>query len=340
MQDKEIYISKLQEQDPDKIADLYAEANSCTENVCGNKVFLRGLVEFSNVCEKDCYYCGVRRSRFQGIKRYTMSAEEIIQCALFAHKEKYGSIVLQSGEVSSKPRIDFVARIIEKIIESTNGELRVVLSIGELPREAYAVLKRAGVSRYLLRIETSNEQLYKQLHPANHSFQRRMQALKDLKDLGYQVGTGVMIGLPGQTLEDLVEDLFFFRDIDIDMIGMGPYLPDKNTPLGQRQQDYNDEQRLTLSFKMVALARLMLRDVNIAATTAMGTLHPRGKEIALTAGANVIMPQITPKQYHHNYRIYDNKVNIALKSMHLDKINKQIAWGEYGDPKHFVKRTT
>ncbi len=338
---KESLIYYLSMQDEKRLQSLLKKANNLTEKLYKNAVHFRGIVEISNICQKNCFYCGLRRDLT--ISRYTMTKAQIMNSAKFCYQKKYGSIVLQSGEVTTNHRIEFLIDVISTIKKRFN--LGITLSLGELPKETLKEFFINGAHRYLLRIETSNEKLYNKIHPTDHSFQNRLNTLENLKSIGYQVGTGVMIGLPFQTYEDLANDLLFFKKIDADMLGMGPYVPHPQTPL------FKEEIKLInpfeLSLKMVALARLFLKDVNIAATTAMQTFDPKGREKALLSGANILMPIITPKKFRKNYLIYPNKPCIedtkekcfnCLKHR-LKSINKEIGFDKYGDALHFFKRT-
>ena len=310
------------------------------------KVYFRGLIEFSNICEKNCLYCGIRKDN-PGQQRYMMSKAEILDAALWAYDNGYGSIVLQSGERTDPQYISFVTGVIESISKNTGGRLGMTLSLGEQDRRTYERWREAGAHRYLLRIETSNPDLYANLHPAGHSFTRRVQCLRDLKDLGYQLGTGVMIGLPFQTLENLVDDIFFFERMEIDMIGMGPYIMHDATPLAKTAAVYDKQRNFELALSMIALTRLMLKDVNIAATTALQALHPQGREMGLRAGANVIMPIITHKKYRELYQLYNDKPCVNEQAEHckgclenrIGSISEEIAYNEWGDPPHYFRRT-
>ncbi|NGX28430.1 MAG: [FeFe] hydrogenase maturase subunit HydE [Candidatus Anoxychlamydiales bacterium] len=326
-----------------EINKLFSKANALTEKLYQNKIHFRGIIEFSNICEKNCCYCGLRKDL--KIDRYQMTKEDILKCAKFCSDMGYGSIVLQSGELTTDKRLEFLINIISTIKKKYN--LGMTLSLGELPKESLKELFKAGGHRYLLRIETSNEKLYKKLHPndKNHSFQNRLNALENLKSLGYQVGTGVMIGLPFQTYEDLANDILFFKDFDVDMLGMGPYVPHPKTPLYKSPPILKDN--FTLSLKMVALSRLVLKDVNIAATTALQVFDKQGREKALLAGANILMPIVTPTDLRKNYLIYPDKPCVEdtkekcfnCITGRLKSIKKEMGQNNWGDSKHFYRRT-
>ena len=310
----------------------------------GSKVYLRGIIEFSNFCQKNCFYCGIRRSNDK-VNRFCMTDEEIIQTALIADQSGYGSIVLQAGEKSDEAFIAFVERIVRSIKKRTNNRLGITLSLGEQGQDTFRRWFDAGAHRYLLRIETSNKELYCRLHPDDHNYDVRLNCLDWLRRAGYQVGTGVMIGLPGQTCEDLVNDILFYEKHDIDMIGMGPYITHKNTPLAAASGS-NTKKNFKLALKMIALTRLRLKDVNIAATTALQSLNPQGREEGLKAGANIIMPNITPVKYRDDYELYEGKPcldeNADISKTCLEKriqfIGEEIGYNNWGDSPRFFKR--
>ena len=327
---------------------IFEKALQVKKEFVGNKVYFRGLIEYSNYCSKNCYYCGIRCGN-KNQERYQLTNKEVIDAALYAYNNRYASIVIQSGEISTKEFTNTIEYLLKEINRQTNNELHVTLSLGEQSGETYRRWLNAGSQRYLLRIETSNRELYKKIHPDNeiHSFERRLEKLKLLRTTGYMVGTGVMIGLPFQQMEDLADDLIFFRDFDIDMVGMGPYIEHKDTPLYQyKDQLLPLQERLRLSLKMVAILRIMMKDINIAATTAMQTIDPRGREKALLAGANVMMPNITPLRYKKNYLLYNNKPGTgddAVKGketmeQEIRNAGDEIGYGEWGDPGHFFRR--
>lgn len=286
-----------------------AAAVKCT--TVGNKVYLRGLIELSNKCVKNCLYCGIRSGNVD-LPRYELSDEEVLIAARYAWESGYGSVAIQAGEQVSARFTDRIARLLDQIKSLSKGELGITLSLGEQSRETLSKWRNAGADRYLMRIETSNKSLYESIHPADgkHSFDRRMQALVDLKDLKYQVGTGVMIGLPNQTIEDLAADILFFQKIDIDMCGMGPYIEHKSTPLyevAKSSRMMTLDERFELTLNMIATLRCVMPDINIAATTALQAIRPGGREMAMAVGANVLMPNITPSTNISNYKLYDNK---------------------------------
>lgn len=335
----------LREKESAKLEDLYREAYACKCRCVGPKVYFRGLIELSNACAKNCYYCGIRRDNHY-LTRYAMTEEEILACAKQAHDMNYGSVVLQAGERQDKEYVFFIEQVIRKIKALSSEELGITLSLGEQSPETYERWFRAGAHRYLLRIETSNPFLYQKLHPADHLFEARLSCLRKIREIGYQVGTGVMIGLPFQTHEDLVEDILFFQREDIDMIGMGPYIPHEHTPLHWPEGAYDAQDHFRLGLVMIALTRLALKDVNIAAATALQTLDPEGREKGILAGANVIMPNITPAKYRSLYSLYDNKPCLDEEAsacrncleLRLKNQGEEIGYGEWGDSPHFSKR--
>eukprot|EP00727_Mastigamoeba_balamuthi_P006938 m51a1_g2865 putative hydrogenase maturase protein E (435) ;mRNA; r:351089-352715 len=344
--------------------ELFDLAESVTAKVFGNKVWLRGIVEFSNVCEKNCNYCGIRHDMPEkSVGRYTMPDSEVVECALWAQRQKMGTVMLQSGEVTHPSRIQWLADTISQIrrrsIEEDKERKRgiaVALSVGEQSIDDYRRLFDAGGRRFLLRIETSNPLLYRALHPSDgrHTWERRLQALRDLRRVGFQLGTGVMIGLPDQTLWDLAGDILFFKEIDADMIGMGPYVLQSDTPTGRRWSDLHgseDREELhrrlfSLSSRMIACTRVVLGDVNIAATTALQAINPIGREICLRRGANLMMPILTPTKYREEYQLYEGKpcIHEAAEDCHgclLGRVlvaGKEVAGDDWGDPPHFGRK--
>jgi biotin synthase len=315
----------------------------------GDNVYFRGLIEASNACACDCLYCGIRKSN-RAVHRFTLSEDEIMACARLTFESRYGSLVIQSGERNDVRFIDLIARCVERIVSATRSPdlpegLGITLSLGQLSRQAYRRLFDAGAHRFLLRIETSNPELFARLHPADQTFETRLECLASLRDIGYQVGTGVMIGLPGQTLADLADDILFFEKHDIDMIGMGPFIPHPDTPLGDAEVP-PVEDRIRLSLLMIAATRLRLRDVNIASTTALQALDPVGREKGLKFGANVMMPQITPAEVRKDYQLYPGKPCLdenasecrACLEARIALAGRKIGYNEWGDSRHAQAR--
>ena len=340
-------LALLSVTEPDELAVIYRAAHELKLRELGPKVYFRGLVELSNICSKDCLYCGIRRSN-ELLVRYQMKEDEIVESALWAHEHRYGSVVLQSGEQTGEKFVSMIVRVLKRIKEGSEGKLGVTLCLGEQSPETYRRWFEAGAHRYLLRIETSNPELYGKLHPSNHSFEARLACLGQLREIGFQVGTGVMIGVPGQSLDDLAGDILFFKSQDIDMIGMGPYLVHEDTPLASKMPGFagRKEEQLTLGLKMIAVTRLFLRDVNIASTTALQALRNDGRELGILAGANVIMPNITPVKYREAYQLYEGKPCLdedplrcsGCLARRIDSIGAEIGWGEWGDSPHAKRR--
>lgn len=340
-----IYMLKADGEEKTK---LFRKAAEIRDQYIGKKVYFRGLIELSNRCSKNCLYCGIRAGNAK-TTRYNVTKEEVLECAKYAYEERYGSVVIQSGERSDKAFVDEIEDMLNEIKKLSNGELGVTLSLGEQSEETYRRWFDAGGHRYLLRIEASNEDLYHKIHPVDktHDYEARLNCLKTLRKVGYQVGTGVMIGLPFQTYEDLADDLMFFREMDIDMCGMGPFIEHEDTPLYQYKDLLLPKiERFNLSLKMVAILRIMMKDVNIAATTAMQTLDKAGREKAIRVGANIIMPNLTPVKYRENYLLYEDKPCIdeeawecrSCLEARIKVAGGEIGYGEWGDSKHFGKR--
>jgi biotin synthase len=312
----------------------------------GKRVSVRGLIEMGNACAKDCFYCGIRKGNTR-VERYVLEEGEVVRMAKAAAEQGYGSVVLQEGELEGEAHTARVERILRGIREACGDGFGVTLSLGEQEPEVYRRWRAAGAHRYLLRIETSNPRLYAALHPAGHSWVRRAGCLRSLRELGYQTGTGVMWGLPGQTLADLAGDIEFYREMDIDMIGMGPWIPHPGTPLGDGRAVTSDwaERQVRLGLKMIAATRLQLHDVNIAATTAMQALDPKGREKALLAGANVVMPNVTDREWRENYQLYPGKPCLDEGSgacagcleARVRGIGETLLWGVRGDAPHATK---
>ncbi|MBP2641463.1 MAG: Radical domain protein [Firmicutes bacterium] len=279
--------------------ELFAAANRVRECYVGDEVHLRGLIEFSNYCQQNCLYCGLRREN-KTITRYRLTPDEIVDFAQKAASYGYKTIVLQSGE-DPYFTLERMQEIIRRIKELG---VAVTLSIGEKTLEEYRAYREAGADRYLLRIETTNRKLYQDLDPGM-SWENRVQCLKILRDQGWEVGTGSMVGLPGQSLETIADDILFFQEIDADMIGIGPFIPNPQTPLAASQGD-----NFPLSRKVLAITRLLLPDSNIPATTAMEALNPEGRILALMSGANVVMPNVTEGDYRGLYVLYPGKICI------------------------------
>jgi len=328
---------------------IRAEAERVLLENCGDAVYLRGLVEASNACACDCLYCGIRKSN-RNVHRYTLTADEIAACARQCAGYGYGSMVIQSGERADNKFIDLIVQAVERIKNETRSEIEpeglgITLSIGQQTYQTYKRLHAAGAHRYLLRIETTNPELFARIHPSDQSFASRVECLAMLREIGFQVGTGVMIGLPGQTLGDLADDILFFARHDIDMIGMGPFIPHPDTPLGDAECPAVAD-RVQTALLMIAATRLKLRDVNIASTTALQALDPVGREKGLKFGANVIMPQMSPAQFRPDYQLYPGKPCLdedarecqSCLDARIELAGRRIGYHDWGDSLHARKR--
>jgi biotin synthase len=327
---------------------LFEEAWKVKLSEIGPKVHFRGLVEFSNICGKDCYYCGIRKSN-RIVRRYNVSDGQILDAARFAFESGYGSFVMQAGELESPAFASRVERLLREIKALSGGKLGITLSLGEQEKEVYERWLDAGAHRYLLRIESSSPELYRRLHPDNnlHNYDRRLKCLHTLQSLGYQTGTGVMIGLPFQDPGHLADDLIFMRDLDVDMVGMGPYIEHAHTPLfDYRDQLVPVQERFELALKMIATLRILMKDINIAAATALQAIDPLGREKAVKVGANIVMPNITPGKYRNDYALYENKPCVDEEpeeclnclDVRIQLADGEIGYDEWGDSKHYFKR--
>ncbi len=348
--EKDDIIKLLKIEDAGHKKQLFDKAYQIKEKYIGKLVSLRGLVEFSNKCRKNCNYCGIRNAN-NHVFRYSIPKKEVLSAVQFAWKNRFGSVVLQSGEQTGKRFIENIDSLVREIKQQTNNEIGITLSCGEQTFETYGRWFESGAHRYLLRIEASNSDLYHKIHPPdkNHDFEARIKALENLKSCGYQVGTGVMIGLPFQTLDNLADDLLFFRDFDIDMVGMGPFIEHHDTPLYSLSEKLLPQsERFFLSLKMIAILRIMMKDINIAAATALQAIDPFGREKALKAGANIIMPNITPLKYRKAYQLYQNKPCLDESAeMCSDCLTKRVGlmgesihFGHWGDSPHFANKTS
>jgi biotin synthase len=313
----------LKENDDTKLKELWRQADKVREDSVGDQVHLRGLVEFSNYCVRRCGYCGLTADN-RKVARYRMTDEEILACAHEAHAYEYGTVVLQSGE-DYGIKTDWLANVVRRIKEET--PLAVTLSVGERSEADLRAWKQAGADRYLLRFETSDPKLYNIIHPSlPGTVSNRFEILRQLKSFGYEVGSGVMLGIPGQTYESIANDILKFRELDLDMIGIGPYIEHPDTALGrdgipwtvdEHEQVPNTE---LMTYKAVALTRIVCPEANIPSTTALATLNTaEGRELGLSRGANIVMPNMTPPQYRSLYEIYPAKACIdeTAKQCHL-----------------------
>ena len=303
----------LAEIDEKRLEELWHMANVCREENVGDEVHLRGLVEFSNYCVRECWYCGLQRHN-KDVERYRMPYEDIWECVELAVQYGYGTVVLQSGEDMGITK-DWMADIVRRIKEET--PLAVTLSLGEREPEELEYWKEAGADRYLLRFETSNQELYNKIHPSRpDKVSDRIEFLRMLKRLGYETGSGVLIGIPSQTYDDLAKDIELFAELDLDMIGVGPFIPHDKTPLGKGELVNAPESDQVpsnefMTYKVVALSRIVCPLANIPSTTALATLNlAQGRELGLERGANVVMPNLTQPKYRAKYEIYPSKACI------------------------------
>ena len=315
---REELLLLLQNRNPETAAGLQQAADLCRREIYGNKVYIRGLVEFTNYCTNNCLYCGLRREN-ANVQRYRLGQEEILACCAEGWNLGFRTFVLQGGEdpYFTPERVEDLVRALKK----QHPDCAVTLSVGEQSREVYALWRKAGADRYLLRHETANDCHYRSLHPAQMRPEERKRCLFDLKSLGYQVGAGMMVGSPGQTLEHLAEDLTFLQELKPQMVGIGPFIPQKDTPLGAEPAG-----SVEMTLYLLSVVRLLLPPVMLPATTALGSLDPRGREKGILAGANVCMPNLTPLSQRKNYAIYDNKLALGAESAgNLQQLKEGIA---------------
>lgn len=325
--------SLLADNRPGVLEDLRLEADEVRRQWVGDAVHVRGIIEFSNCCIRSCRYCGLNRFNDQ-LRRYRMPPDEIVDTALKAAAMGFKTIVLQSGDDFFYTR-EMIADMVREIKKTG---VAVTLAVGERPGEDYRAWREAGADRYLLKFETSDSGLYNRLHPGT-SLDIRLQCLRDLRSLGYQVGSGFMIGLPGQTPEILASDLMLMRSLQLEMAGVGPFIPHPATPLGLEPAG-----EVALALRVLALSRLVLPWAHLPATTALSSLDKDGRRLGLTGGANVLMPNITPPEYRKLYEIYPHKAEVTdspreLYQATLDLIH-ELGRDEAADPGHGLPRTT
>ncbi len=322
-------VLSLLKSEGDGLKELYARADRVRREHMGDEVYIRGIIEFSNLCANDCLYCGIRASNFR-VNRYTMTIDEILKTVKSFEPMGITTVVLQSGET---PGLDDgqIARLIRAIKSETS--LAVTLSVGNRPRETYRHWKECGMDRYLIRFETSDRALFARLHP-DCSFDERMECLHNLKELGVQTGSGFMIGLPGETLEILTDNILLCRELDLDMIGIGPYIPHPDTPLGNEPNAYTGNEEIF--YKAVSVLRIVNPDAHIPATTAFDAVFPGvGRDLALTRGANIFMPNNTPIEHRKDYLLYpgkpcvDENANqcVACTMMRIEAIGRKVGKG-------------
>ena len=297
------WVDLIENRTPEDESHAAARARETTRSVFGDVVYLRGIVEFTNICRNDCLYCGLRRSN-AGLERYRLSAEEIIACCQRGYDLGFRTFVLQGGEdpwLSDEHMVPIVAALRDRF-----PSCAITLSLGERSCESYQALFDAGANRYLLRHETASPEHYARLHPADMSFEHRIRCLWDLKSIGYQVGAGMMVGSPFQTTDDLARDMLFLRELQPQMVGLGPFIPHHATPFAHEPAG-----TLADTLFLLSCVRLMLPEVLLPATTALGTIAPDGRERGILAGANVVMPSLTPTERRGDYLLYDNKICVA-----------------------------
>lgn len=304
---KEEWLKLLQDMDEETAGRLRKWANEKRHYYYDDKVYMRGLIEFTNYCNKHCKYCGIRSENTK-LERYRLTEDEILSCCKEGYELGYRTFVLQGGE-DPYYTDEKVERLI-KDIKREHPECAITLSIGEKSYESYKRYYEAGADRYLLRHETASKSLYESLHPSM-SYHNRIRCLKDLKAIGYQVGTGFIVGLPGQTYKDLVEDLIFLKELEPEMVGIGPFIPQKDTPLGRVQAG-----TVKQTTRLISLIRLMLPKALIPATTSLGSIDAMGREKGLQAGANVVMPNLSPVAVRDKYALYDGKVCTGDEAAH------------------------
>lgn len=315
---EEEFAALLRGRTPELETLLREKADRVRRQHYGTSVYVRGLIEFTNFCKNNCYYCGIRAAN-PNVTRFRLTEEEILACCREGHGLGFRTFVLQGGEDPC-----WTPQKIEQLVRRVKEEFpdcAVTLSVGEQPREVYAAWRQAGADRYLLRHETADFDHYRRLHPAAMSPENRQRCLWDLKELGYQVGCGIMVGSPGQTPEHIAKDLLFMQQLQPHMVGIGPFLPQKDTPFGGEKSGTAEETVFLLS-----ILRLLLPRVLLPATTALATLHPHGREMGILAGANVCMPNLSPAKARENYTLYDNKLHAGTESAQaLELLKEQMA---------------
>lgn len=298
--DRDTLAWLLTTEDANVCAYLRDSARTVADSVYGRQIFIRGLIEFTNYCRNDCYYCGIRRSN-RACERYRLSGEEILACCEEGYALGFRTFVLQGGE-DAYFTDERVCALVSQIKERY-PDCALTLSIGEKRKESYQAFFDAGADRYLLRHETADETHYRRLHPEELSLSNRKQCLWNLKEIGYQVGCGFMVGSPGQTVDTLYADLQFILELEPHMVGIGPFIPQKDTPFGAEAAGSMEQ-----TLRLLSIIRLLVPHVLLPATTALGTIHPQGRERGIQAGANVVMPNLSPVAVRDKYRLYDNKI--------------------------------
>ena len=298
--EKEEFIYLIENFDKDTSEYLFSLAQTTSQEHFQKEVYIRGLIEFTNYCKNDCYYCGIRRGN-KNVSRYRLSKEEILSCCQNGYELGFRTFVLQGGE--DPAFTDEIMVDIIKDMRERHPDCAITLSIGEKSYDQYQAYYEAGANRFLLRHETANEEHYKKLHPESLSLENRKECLRNLKKIGYQVGTGFMVGSPYQTPECLAEDLAFIKELSPQMVGIGPFIPHKETPFKDFPAGSMD-----LTLFLIGMLRLMLPNALIPATTALGTIDPKGREKGILSGSNVLMPNLSPIGVRKKYELYDNKI--------------------------------
>lgn len=333
--DFDAFKQLLTTEDEETVRYLAQKARSTADDIYGKDIYIRGLIEFTNYCANNCFYCGIRRDN-KNVQRYRLSMEQIISCCETGYELGFRTFVLQGGE---DPYFDdkTVCEIVNEIKEKYS-DCAVTLSIGEKSKESYKAYFDAGADRYLLRHETANLCHYKKLHPVEMSFDNRRRCLYDLKEIGFQTGCGFMVGSPYQTLENLYEDICFIKEFAPHMVGLGPFISHKDTPFGKHKAGTFD-----MTVRLLSIVRLVLPQVLLPATTALATIHPKGREMGILHGANVVMPNLSPADVREKYSLYDNKVctgsEAAESKSQLEKCMESIGYKIIVSKGDSVKKT-
>lgn len=340
-------IVSLLRSDDDNNYMLFKEASEVKKENLGNAIYLRGLIEYSNLCGKNCLYCGVRKDN-KKINRYTLNDEEVFNAAITARDMGFGSITLQAGELDSHTHINKIESLIRAIRKITDNKVGITLSLGEQSSEAYRRWFEAGASLYLLRIEASGKNLFERVHPddSHNNYHFRHECLKTIQNTGYSTGVGLIVGLPHQTLYDLADDIIFMRELDIDICGISPFIEHTDTPIGKGGSDtFFLNERFNLTLKMIAIMRIIMKDIDIVAATAFRSIDPTGLEKAILAGANIIMPNLTPIKYREGYKLYEQKPDAkVIDRNNISGLNLNLLPGvtiglhKWSDTVHFQRR--
>ena len=313
---EEEYLFLIKNRNEEIAGYLQKKADETRKSVYGNKIFIRGLIEISNICKNDCYYCGIRSSN-KNCERYKLSETDILSCCENGYKLGFRTFVLQGGEGVFSA--DIISDIVKKIKEKY-PECAVTLSLGEYQKSDYEKMKNAGADRYLLRHETICKKHYEKLHPQNMSYENRLRCLKDLKDIGFQVGSGFLVGSPYQSDEIIAKEFKFIEEFSPEMCGIGPFIPQKDTPFKNKKSGTAEETAYYLS-----IIRLIKPNILLPATTALGTIKNGGRELGILSGANVLMPNLSPEMTRKKYTLYDNKLSTGVESAEqIENLKEQI----------------